>query len=529
MARGRGGRPLPREADGIAHHYCKLALLQVANNKKITVLEDCRDRFPSLTGICAEDICVDDGFCEFPGVHTVQDALDVLCEESTLRRHKQHLHGWGIVCGLQVECAPPTTDPETEGSVHEDVTVKEGYAIDSEGNDVWADKDQTIAVLDLIARHDSDADPLLNGDGDGEVCLTIALDPDGVGHSFAVEPYDPNWNTTESLLAGTLLKSFYDECVMPVVEFLRKELTSPPELEGAPTTPAFQRESILAGLLAQVLNPSAQTIHISAREDKLLRGFYGELREMLQSQTFCAMFDTARPFPAYPDDIEIFDTIFGRGHHLRLRLRPNPKGAKEAYTVGPGANPLKPSTLINRYDLSTHELVSRLDPIAGEVTNDGTTDSGSNEVADVAFSPDGKRIYMIAPTRDNENTFFRAGDISSDGVKWGSLVMLCGARLLTLATTAADPGHVYAVGEGSGLYEIDPSGPDASLPLLVDDAGTKVGEFTADRSPGDHPERRGRRNGAATGWAGRHIRRAGADRSHGSRPKRDRTRHLWIR
>jgi Family of unknown function (DUF6519) len=480
------GRPVPRGPDGIAHHYCPLALVEASSSgsQPITVLDDCRTEFPSLTSICAEDVCLDEGFCDIKGVRTVQDALDVLCEESTLRRHKQHLHGWGIVCGLAVDCAG-VSDQTDDGPIRRNVTVREGYAIDCEGNDVWLAADETVDLLSLVETNDGlvDGDPeakvrRILSHGDGDACLTVALDPDGAGHTFAVEAFDPDWNTTQSLLAGTLLMDFYQECVSPVVEFLKKELTPPKDDEGDPASPAFQREAILAGLLAQILDQgSGQTIYISRREDEILHEFYDSFRGLLQSETFCAMFDGARPFPPYPENVGVLDTIFGRGHHVRMRLRPGKKGAQEAYTVGPGPNPLKPSTSINRYDLPGRRLLSRVDPIAGTAAG-GSTDSGSGAVADVAFSPDGGRIYMIAPTRDGANTFFRAGDITDASVNWGDLVMLCDVNLSTLGVTGADPSHVYAVGP-NGLYRIDPSSPDTSMPLLADASGTAIGGFSA--------------------------------------------------
>ena len=452
-----GGRPIPRGPDGIAHHFCQLALLQV-QGASITAL-DCREAFPSLTSICAEDICVENDVCDLPGVKTVQDALDALCEESTLRRHKKHLHGWGIVCGLQVDCG-----------TGDNVTVEEGYAIDCDGNDVWVTDGEPVDILGKVAEFDAAAteeQKKILTDGNGEACLTISLNPDRIGHSFAVEPFDPTWNETQSLLTGTLFKNFYDECISPVVEFLKAELTPPPEEENLPATPARQGEAVLAALLAQVLNPgSGQTIYISQREDLLLRDFYPKLRSLLQSETFCAMFDNARAFPNYPGSMPEMDTIYGRGHHLRVRLRPGKKGSAEAYTVGPGLNPLQPSTRINRYDLDARVLLAQIDPISGTASEGGATGGAAGAVADVAFSPDGSRIYMVAPTLDGENTFFRVGDVGEAGIEWGELVMLCGAKLVTLATWPKDPSAVFAIGLGTGLYRIDVDAPDTSLPLF---------------------------------------------------------------
>src|SRR6185369_17257772 len=65
---------------------------------------DCRDLFPSLTSLSADDVSVSNDVCLLPGVRTVQDAIDALCRSNDLRRHNRLLHGYGIVCGLAVHC-----------------------------------------------------------------------------------------------------------------------------------------------------------------------------------------------------------------------------------------------------------------------------------------------------------------------------------------------------------------------------------------------------------------------------------------
>ena len=452
------GRPLPQPPDGIAHHYCRLALVRVAAGA--VSVESCTETFPSLTAMCAEDVCFDNEHCQIPGAATVQDALDAMCEEGNLRRHKKHLHGWGIVCGLQLKCGPDSEGPRRH------ITVRSGYAIECEGNDIIVEQDEALDVLAMThALEAEDPNRPVLHEGDGEVCLTLALDADR-GHRFAVERYEPRTNSTASVLAGTLLMDVYRDCVEPVVRFLRSQLTAP---SGQGAGAGSETASVLANLLAQIADPkSGQSIFLSQREDAILRTFYGRLRSLLSSQTFCAMFDNARPFPDYPAELAQMDTIFGRGRHVRVRLRPSSGAGAEAYTVGPGVNPLDPSTLINRYDLERGELVDQIDPVAGASTTGRATASGSGGVSDVAFSPDGNRIFMVAPTRDGKNTLFRAGDIAAAGVSWGPLVTLCDVRLVTLATTVAEPQSVFAVGRGTGIYRINPDSPDPDMPVLTE-------------------------------------------------------------
>jgi hypothetical protein len=193
------------------------------------------------------------------------------------------------------------------------------------------------------------------------------------------------------------------------------------------------------------------------------------------------MFDNARSFPDYPfADIDM-DTIFGRSLHGRLRLRPE---RREAYTVGPGVNPLTPSTTINRFDLERNVMIAQINPMAGADTATAATDTGAGSVQDVAFSPDGNRIYMIASSRDDADTFFRVGIITANAINWGAIVTICGVKLVTLATTPADRTHVYAIGlrrititddngqsrtevRGAGLYQINPDQVNPTMaPLL---------------------------------------------------------------
>jgi hypothetical protein len=472
---------LPQPPNGIRHHYCRLALVRFTA-EAWQVVEDCRPHFPSLTTICAEDICFDNTQCQMVDVVTVQDALERLCGESDLRFHNKHLHGWGIVCGLRVTCGP-----DDEGAPRTHVTVHPGYAIDCEGDDIRLDEDATLDILRMIQilQDRNPNDPILDENGNGEVSMILGLN-EARQHLITIEKFRPPGNNFQSLIAGTMLLDVYNDCVKPIQDFLREQLTPPPDEENLPAGPGTQRVAALSNLLAQGINPqTGQRLFISRREDAILRDFYTRLRALLQSETFCAMFENARPFPDYPPELDQMDTIFAKGEHTRLRLRP---GGHEVYSVGAGANPLKPATTINRFDLDRNVLRSQIDPIAGTETGNQTRDtgtaasgdSGAGAVQDVAFSPNGNRIYMIAPTRNEENTFFRVGDFDRSGnLTWRPIVTICGVKLITLGTTAADPNNVYAVGvhkvsvtqngttrtqiEGLGLYKINPDNVDPNM------------------------------------------------------------------
>jgi hypothetical protein len=445
-------RPISRPPDGIAHHYAPLALVET-DGGVATVVHDCRDPFPSLTTIAADDVSFDNEECAIPGARTVQDAIDVLCESSTLRHHKKHLHGWGIVCGLRVHCGP---DPEERD--RQIISVGSGYAIDCDGNDVQIDETEAINVLSQMERDQV----VIEGRGDLSLYMTNDVER---GREFHVELYDPDWDKRKKPLAGDFWNRVYAECIAPIETFVREQLGSDTERRGR----IAERQAVLSSLVAQLLNPtSSQTIYLSGREHEIMEVFYGKLRELLESETFCAMFDGATPFPAYSDEFPPMDTIFASDHHQRIRMRP---GGREAWTVGGGINPVQPSSGLNRYALEIEKrtLVQRLAPISGTtVADDAEPDSGAGPITDVAFSPDGSRVYVIAPTKNRQNTLFRAGRVRDEGVDWSELVTICDVELLSLATSRADPEKVYAIGARRGLFQIDPAAVDPSMPPALE-------------------------------------------------------------
>ena len=54
--------PQPQPPRGVRHHYARLAIADVIGGT-ISIREDCRKPFPSLSEICAEDVCFDNETC----------------------------------------------------------------------------------------------------------------------------------------------------------------------------------------------------------------------------------------------------------------------------------------------------------------------------------------------------------------------------------------------------------------------------------------------------------------------------------
>jgi hypothetical protein len=419
--------PDARPPDGVQHHYAPVALLTTADGQAWTLLDDCRKMFPALTGMCAEDVCFDNQKCAVPGAETVQDALDALCARSDLKKHNKHLHGWGVVCGLQVDCGDEQTP---SGSV----MIRHGYAIDCEGNDLDLLKDRPFDALAAAG-----VGGFVDGDGNGDIDLAFRTgDP---SPDFTVVKHVQPKDTLREFLEGTIILDFVDECVKPLQTFYDAQFTVPPGGEIRPVGPIQKRVTTLSNLLVQLVNPnSGGTVFIAPTEHAILKTFYTDLRKLLSSHTFCAMWEGVQAFPdPYPFGADTIDTIFGKGFHHRLRVHPN---AQIAYTTGL-------DNKIHVYDLATKNLAVVLDHPAGK----------GARVTDVAFDKSGKRLYATAIS--GNDTVFAQADINGVDHTWQPHAIMCDVHLLTLATNFAVNEFVYAVGDGKGLYVINPANVDA--------------------------------------------------------------------
>ncbi len=459
------GEPVALPPNGTTHAVGRLGIVtRTATGLSVT---DCRDRFPSLTTLSAEDVAVDNDVCALPGVETVQDALDVLCRSNDLRRHNRLLHGYGIVCGLAVHCGEPIA--EGDPPVRRFVTLQPGSAIDPDGYDVEIREPVQVDVLGELGAL---GDGVLDEQGDGEVSLVLRNHPDR-GPTVVVARYvaaGPG-----EFLEGTLLKDVYDDCIAELFSWVKAQLEVPRTEDPEEHKRSYLLRTALTNLLTYVANPrSGGNVFVAENEHEVLVRFYTGLRERLRSRTFCAMFDGARPYPEYPQSLSGIRTIAGAGMHWRVRIHPS---GREAWTTGGGINPFKPATMVNRYSLVEERLLTSIDPVG----------SAAAAVTDVAFSPDGRLVYVAVPTRDGHDTLFRVGEVGDREVTWRPATTICGVNLITLATTPADPDHVYAVGlrrtstegkvlsprqmTGAGIWRIDPRDVPEGLGPIAATAG----------------------------------------------------------
>jgi hypothetical protein len=510
------GKPIARAAEGIAHHRAALAQVAWSGSAWTAVLDaeglpiDCREQFPPLSHICAEDVCVDPDPCGM-GVRTVQEALEKLCEQQDLPFHNQHLHGWGVVCGLQVSCCTEET-PEPER--RRTVTVEPGYAIHPSGKDIKRSAPLSYPVVDKAL-------PLVPaGQTLDDIAVSLSIDVDG---SIAIEPYDPDRKrSARDVLDGTILLDFYDQCIQPLVDFWNDQTTPRPEEDGDLVSPTRKRLTTLLNLLwHQIDGQNGAYVYLSGEkdpavqgpnhEDKILRDFFGGLRTLLQSETFCAMFDDV-VFPAYDvyrDDPDLSPrtvahpfTIFGKNSHTRLRIHPDGRWAFTCNAVAsaPRLSIIDTQNLtpgpskINVFDLDAGKMVAEVEfPISGA------------EVQDVAFNPGTNQIYAAAWIGDARvDSAIVRGTIEADGtISWTQHQVTCSKKIVTLASGREPTNRLYAAARGAGVFGFDMNALDPNPPQIGTETRATGHLVLVSRNKSDGAGNEGRGAGAIL-YAGFH-------------------------
>lgn len=438
--------------DGILHHY--MCIADVAADGMLTLLnkDACkRFQFPSLTNLHADDVCYDNSACEMPGVGNVQEALDHLCQQKDLKWHNKHLHGWGIVCGLIVECCGEEDETDetddTGDDVDEDTTqcvsVTKGYAIDCEGADIILEERTHVDLMDAVRTWDeaNPNDPILS-DGSGTACLHVALE--GGAPEIKVEPHASEDQTMfEQLMDGTLLGDFLQCCILDLINELTAELSFledgqlAADENGTVLVSQDRRKFIsFLNLVQQIgFKDNGPYVWLSRREYDILRELYDRLRELLGSKTFCGMFNE-NSFPPYPfPDTEI-DTWFGAENHSRLKADPT---GQRVYTYG-GTD-----EVIQVFDTATGELVEIIRvpiPSGGEVTA-------------IALSPDGQLLYVAASV-NGADTVLGIAQVGDIHVFEKPMQILCDITLADMELDPRDPKLIFATGPGEGLYFLRP-------------------------------------------------------------------------
>ncbi|MDF2177360.1 DUF6519 domain-containing protein [Aliiglaciecola sp. CAU 1673] len=426
---------------GIKHHYLLLGKIEDGS-----FIPDesglCKSLgFPPLTDIQAADVCYDNSHCDhLAHADTVQEAIDALCQGRDLRWHNKHLHGWGIVCGLIARCGPDTLLDEQGEAQRRQVRITPGYAIDCEGEDIVLDNER---ILDVMARIEAMQERGIRvlEEGKGTVCLRLDRGEDGQP-KVRVVPYTEA-NADSSMLDGTLLMDFVQHCILDLVQAVMAEFQfldqdELDELEGG-TTGLVSKERMkftsLLNLVIQLINhENGAYVFLSRKEHLILRDFYLALRELLQSKTFCAMFQD-QSFPEYPFKDTGMATVFGKNLHTRIVLHPS---GERVYSYGGTDNS------INVYDLKEQALVQVVEMPAAE----------GAEVTALSFSADGRLLYAAASVR-GVDTVFGIARVGKEH-KWEQMTILCNMEILEMQLSTEDRGLLYATVRGRGLFFLRP-------------------------------------------------------------------------
>ena len=429
--------PVEQSPLGINRHYCRLALLKVQEG--FPVVEDCRHLFPSLTDICAEDICFNNDTCDLAEAQTVQEALDLLCAANDLRLHNKLLHGYGVICGLKVICGKPDIQSDGRGRVF----IENGYALDCDGNIIQVKKGGISYDVVTEAKENG----YLSENGTGTVCLKIS----GTGNKssmISVEKFEKQ-DFWDEILEGSLLKDFYTDCIEKFIVFIKQQFSFNLD-DKVPVSIEQRRLTAIINLLFQIINTKSGPYGFisgikknhsrstdcgkdsteAKYEDDLLYCLYEKIKDLLASETYCAMFDYDK-FPDYELDPGL-ETIFGPPVKFHDKLRLDNTG-QYAYTCGR-------NNKIYVYDLKRQELIQSIAfPANAQI-----------QIQDVAISKE-NIIYAVG-LLDDKDSEFAIGKINNGIINWTGTSVHCGKRYVTLAINAAN--SLFAIAKGEGLFEI---------------------------------------------------------------------------
>ncbi|MGA8052827.1 MAG: DUF6519 domain-containing protein [Burkholderiales bacterium] len=396
------GKALPPH--GVEHHYCRLAVAEVgaATGGAATIkLTDCRPIFPPLT--------------ELPDAG------------GDLKKHNKYLHGWGVVCGLQVHCG---------GENRTLVRIEKGYAIACDGTDIWVPAAQTLPILEAAAKAQ-----LIDANGNGTACITLTPAANNGFTLGVIADPEANSGFWERVLDGTLLQDVLEDCVKPLRDVLSKLMAADAAGAKLPVSDAARNQIAAVNLLAQLANESrGSRVLLSADEHERLAKLYQALIAELSSKTFCGIRDDLLPLPTYPFGASGLSTGYGRAAHRRLRVD---AASGRAYAFGDA------STVVHAYGLKDGELEREV------------TLSGQNlEVLDVL--PVGKSVLAVAAD-DHQSLIYTLDPKTLE--QQGEPVAVPGARVARLLWFGTDLERGgFALVQGVGLVEFSPAKPGAIEP-----------------------------------------------------------------
>ncbi len=430
---------------GELHHYMLLVDI-AADGNTMTLPEgvQCDDdnacqlaQFPNLTDLRADDICLDNKICSMPDVHTVQDAINHLCQENDLPRHNKYLHGWGIVCGLMLEC-----DRENPQSVN----LKPGYALDCEGRDMDIKQNFSINIPEYLKKAQIDPTQL---DQDQGFCLYLEH-TDKQTLDVGIELYKPDQSTLVDRLRDTLLIDFYQDCIVDLFDTLKGDMDETDVKArcaisdcGKELIPPLKRRTLaLTNLVFHKNQQEANTVlNVSPCEHFLFKDLYDKLNDHLSSRTFCGQFQQ-NGFPDYPfKENNCRATWFTPELMDHLRLHPNGR-----LILGWQQN----SSRIYIFEQSkkgcTGDLIGHIDISQAE----------NGDITDLFI--DEKNIIHLTAIIHQEDTLFARGKLDinkirkcSLGIKWETS-FICGVKIVRIKQSPWSRKHLFAVALCQGVY-----------------------------------------------------------------------------
>ncbi|WP_020588526.1 DUF6519 domain-containing protein [Desulfobacter curvatus] len=438
--------------EGEVHHYLTLVdvldenVMVLAGDSSCDEYDPCRFvQFPSLTELRAEDICFDNQICSMPEAVTVQDALDTLCRQNDLSRHNKFLHGWGIVCGLALECSKKNPDS---------VVLQPGYALDCEGRDLILEKAATLNIPKLMEKAGINPEPASRDERMG-LCLYIESSEEkklDVGIEV-LETQEQGWS---EIFSDTLLMDFYQDCILDLINMFKLSMDEDDEviarctrtLCGKKLLPPARRRGLAVANL--VFNDAAggasnTVLNVSPCEHALIRDLYARLQDYLQSKTFCAQFEQ-NEFPDYPFNPKTACrcTWFTPEDLDHVRLHPDGRilfgwqRNSSRIFVFQYLNPVCMGDLIGYVDVPKVE--------------DGT-------ITDLAVSEKG--MIHLSVILQKENTLFLRGQFAAPEDKKCEIKMdwetafLAGRKIARIGLSPWSGKHLYAVALCDGVFFLE--------------------------------------------------------------------------
>lgn len=407
---------------GVRRYFAPLAIIKwsFSANQQVVgeVVADCRIPFLPLTDLLpAED----------------------------MRLHNKYLHGFGVVCGLKVKC----------GDNRNGIVVETGVALDCEGYMIRVKEPISYNLIEMAQNQ-----KLLSENGNGRVCVIISR---GKNHKpqISIEPFvlESIW---DRVLEGTLIKDFWDDCIKSLIELFTSNFEL--SLIGTDQVPVSRKQRRLTSflnLLAQLVNPQSvyyafisgnstktERLGDGSDEDGLLREFYFELKEKLESETYCGMYDGDRPFPDYNIEKGL-DTIFGPPIKMHHKLYTRPDG-QFAYTCGA-------DNKIYVYSVGEAQELVEISPVSNAWPN--------MKMQDMAIDNRGSILYAVG--LENNISIFASASIDSETGKlsWNNVSTVNNSRFMSLGLDGKN--NLFAIAQTEGLYRIQGIGSNGFSPQQV--------------------------------------------------------------